>query len=486
MPRKNQECTRTGAGASTSKKRKASLQSNSNREDSPPPRDDLSRILRKSVRPCGYPVPSTIAGGMRLVNTFELCFGNLDGYSEEHTSIKLLALSLCRSIVSLAAFKGKTRKFTCTGTIIEHTTSSMSILTSASLIRSSEDESKILDRLEIKVRLPNGKLVVGKLWKYDFYYNIAVVNTKAFPELHAACFHNEVPANVKFSQSKLVAIGRIFESGELMATGGTLLYKTCKFDCQQLMVSTCKTTKAGIGGPIVGSDGKFIGMSFYHKDGAPFLPISILQKCLKHFNEFGRVLQPWHGLRIGSLQAEKLCVREEVHDSFSHAQGIYVQKVVGGSPAADSGIRAGDVITKVDDFALSNAQEFHELILGKAENASRHGEGMHFTVSVLRPSSGSEFFATINAEVIDASEQNMTNQNKSKQNSVRWPVPKTKWQYPDDVRDADKMPLVRKCRRPGYIYRPPLPTDVSRYRSLSNLVGKEEFVREPDVNVLVS
>ena len=46
-------------------------------------------------------------GGMRLVNTFELCFGKLDGYNEAHTSIKLLALSVCRSIVSLASFKGK-------------------------------------------------------------------------------------------------------------------------------------------------------------------------------------------------------------------------------------------------------------------------------------------------------------------------------------------------------------------------------------------
>ncbi|KAM3275392.1 hypothetical protein ACQJBY_044009 [Aegilops geniculata] len=232
------------------------------------------------------------------------------------------------------------------------------------------------------------------------------------------------------------------------------------------MASTCKTTKAGIGGPIIGSDGKFIGMSFYYKDGAPFLPISILQKCLNHFNEFGRVLQPWHGLRIGSLQAEKLCVREEVHDSFPHAHGIYIQKVVGGSPGADSGIKAGDVISKLDDFALSNAQEFHELILDKAESALRNGEGMHFTVSVLRPSSGFEFCATISAEVIDTSEQNMSNQNKSKENSVRWPVPKTKWLYPDDVRDADMMPLVRKCRRPGYIYEAPLTTDESRYTRL--------------------
>ena len=30
---------------------------------------------------------------------------------------------------------------------------------------------------------------------------------------------------------------------------------------------------------------------------------------------------------------------------------------MGGSPAADSGIKAGDVISKLDDFSLSNAHE---------------------------------------------------------------------------------------------------------------------------------
>ena len=62
--------------------------------------------------------------------------------------------------------------------------------------------------------------------------------------------------------------------------------------------------------------------------------------------------------------------------------------------------------------------QFHELILDKAESALRHGEGMHFTVSVLRPSSGFQFCATISAEVIDTSKQNMSNQNKSKENRL--------------------------------------------------------------------
>nr|XP_040246323.1 uncharacterized protein LOC109744893 isoform X2 [Aegilops tauschii subsp. strangulata] len=417
MPIKSQGCAHTEEGGGVSTSKKTSLQSNSDREDSPPLSDDLPRILRKRLLPRGYPLPSKFAGGIRLVNTFELCFGKLDGYNEEHTSIKLLALSVCRSIVSLASFKGRIRQFTCTGTIIEHTPPSMRILTSASLIRSSEEDgSKILDKLKLLL---------------------------ADQELREACIHNQVPANVKLSQSKLVAIGRAFESGELMATGGTLLHGTTKFDCQQLMASTCKITKAGIGGLIVGSDGKFMGMSFYYKDGAPFLPFSILQKCLKHFNKFGRVVQLSLGLRIGSLQAEKLHVREQVHDSFPNAHGIYVQMVSDKSPAADSGIKVGDVITKIDKLELFNAQEFHELILDKPKRILRHGEGMPFTVCVLRPNSnGREFPATINA-VIDSNEQNS------------WLVPKTKWLCPDDIRDADKMPLVRKRFKPDYTF-PPL------------------------------
>lgn len=40
-----------------------------------------------------------------------------------------------------------------------------------------------------------------------------------------------------------------------------------------------------------------------------------------------RVVQPWLGLRIGSLQAEKLSIREEIHDTFPHTNGVYVKMV---------------------------------------------------------------------------------------------------------------------------------------------------------------
>ena len=148
----------------------------------------------------------------------------------------------------------------------------MNILTSASLVRCLGDEAKFVDKLkvssashlssnivslgvlldecyiivillQIKVRLPNDKLVVGKLWKYDYKYNVAVVKTKSFPEFHAAHVHNGVKFNSELFQANLVAIGRCYESGELMASSGTVLYKTSRLDCQELMISTCKITK---------------------------------------------------------------------------------------------------------------------------------------------------------------------------------------------------------------------------------------------------
>lgn len=44
-------------------------------------------------------------------------------------------------------------------------------------------------------------------------------------------------------QEEVVAVGRVYETGKLMATGGTLIDKPSKLDCKELMMSTCKITK---------------------------------------------------------------------------------------------------------------------------------------------------------------------------------------------------------------------------------------------------
>ena len=59
-------------------------------------------------------------------------------------------------------------------------------------------------------------------------------------------------------------------------------------------------------------------------------------------------------------------------------QGILVQTVVQGGPAAKAGLRSGDVIVAIDDAAI---QDMDDLIVYLADNTS---VGQRVTLTVLR------------------------------------------------------------------------------------------------------
>ena len=96
------------------------------------------------------------------------------------------------------------------------------------------------DSLQIQVYLPNKLVVTGTLQHYNLEYNVAVISVMGFHCLRTAEFHNQVQIE---PQREVVAIGRVFESGKLMATSGIVTGKESTLDCKELMVTTCKITK---------------------------------------------------------------------------------------------------------------------------------------------------------------------------------------------------------------------------------------------------
>ncbi|KAG2574649.1 hypothetical protein PVAP13_7KG338200 [Panicum virgatum] len=104
----------------------------------------------------GYPkLPSTMMGaGMILVNTFEETFGDVCGKGAWRRLSARAASSIGRNVVALASFNGERRFFACMGFFIGWNGSTI-ILTSASLIRNSGDENKIVENLRIEVLLPS-------------------------------------------------------------------------------------------------------------------------------------------------------------------------------------------------------------------------------------------------------------------------------------------------------------------------------------------
>ncbi|TVU04879.1 hypothetical protein EJB05_48019 [Eragrostis curvula] len=242
----------------------------------PLPDNDFTQLIKNDLEPRGYPMPTRLEGGMHLVNTFEEEFVG-DTWCKLG---KKVASDTSRSVVSLASFKEDQRFFVCTGVIIDCIESTSRILTSASLIRSSPDENNIAENLKIQVYLPNTLVLTGTLQHYNMEYNVAVISVKGFRCLRTAEFHNQVQIEPK---REVVAVGRVFESGKLMATSGIVTGEGSKLDCKELMVTTCKITKAGIGGPLIDLDGNFLGMNFYGTKETYFLPRDIILGLMKHF-----------------------------------------------------------------------------------------------------------------------------------------------------------------------------------------------------------
>uniref|UniRef100_A0ACD5VZI8 Uncharacterized protein n=1 Tax=Avena sativa TaxID=4498 RepID=A0ACD5VZI8_AVESA len=239
----------------------------------------------------GYPSPSFTDDGMYLKWYFEEEFGDI--WSEP---TRRVASKMSRSVVALASFvvekpegsgehikeKKFARKFACTGVFIECDEFTTRILTSASLVRSG-DGKNIHPEWKIEVCLPSKRCVDGTLQHCDLKYNVAVVSIKGVRSYRGTKLDETSQTEVG---AQVVALGRVFESGKLMATEGAVTGKRRSY-CEhgeELQISTCKITKAGIGGALVDFNGNFVGMNFYDTDQTPYLSRVRILELMRRFN----------------------------------------------------------------------------------------------------------------------------------------------------------------------------------------------------------
>jgi hypothetical protein len=89
--------------------------------------------------------------------------------------------------------------------------------------------------MQIKVCLASNECIEGNLENFSFYYNVAVIS---FP---FRC--NRTAMLVDAPHTEVLALGRVFKTGNSMATEGSVISKECKIGCKELKISTCKITK---------------------------------------------------------------------------------------------------------------------------------------------------------------------------------------------------------------------------------------------------
>ena len=113
------------------------------------------------------------------------------------------------------------------------------------------------------------------------------------------------------------------------------------------------------GGPLLDARGAVIGINAAVNpagQGIGFaIPINMLKEMAPSLAR-GEVVRGW----IGMLIQEQLSA--ELAESFGVAKGVLVTELEAGGPAARSGLRAGDVITSLDDEPLGEAYRLRWLV----------------------------------------------------------------------------------------------------------------------------
>jgi S1-C subfamily serine protease len=105
------------------------------------------------------------------------------------------------------------------------------------------------------------------------------------------------------------------------------------------------------GGPLLDLSSNVIGINFATSIGAENLgfviPINRIKSILEQYYANGRIIRPYLGISYVLIDADTAAIQDL-------PQGVFVRRVVAGSPAEKAGVAAGDVITKIGDVELKD------------------------------------------------------------------------------------------------------------------------------------
>ncbi|HKR59557.1 MAG TPA: PDZ domain-containing protein [Pyrinomonadaceae bacterium] len=135
----------------------------------------------------------------------------------------------------------------------------------------------------------------------------------------------------------------------------------------RIRISSNNLTPANIGGVAINDAGETVGIvEAVERDRATLLPNAMVHSAAKRVLEKqASVPRPWLGIRgepLGTFPFEQM-VRggwqaEKAKSLWQHHSGIFLTSVAPGSPAAGAALKPGDVILRVNEGEVKNADEF--------------------------------------------------------------------------------------------------------------------------------
>jgi S1-C subfamily serine protease len=153
----------------------------------------------------------------------------------------------------------------------------------------------------------------------------------------------------------------------------------------ELVQSDAAINPGNSGGPLVNTNGEIIAINtakIPYAHGIGFaVPVNTAKTILQELIQYGKVNRPWLG-----VSTIKITSRIASYYRLPPNEGALVVKVEEYSPAADAGIRQGDIIEEIDEKRIEEITELSSRIKKKKVNEktllSVNRYGRRFDISV--------------------------------------------------------------------------------------------------------
>jgi serine protease Do len=165
------------------------------------------------------------------------------------------------------------------------------------------------------------------------------------------------------------------------------------------------------GGPLVDMQGRVVGIATAINYGAENIgfavPVNTLKEVLPQLREKGKVSRGYLGIDISNLDYEQAQAF-----GLDAAEGALVGNVRPDAPAADAGIRHGDIILSVDGRKVKTTRDLIDYVSSKGPNAT-------VTLEVLRDGKRSNRQVKLRERPEDGGEQEPA-QEREEESPINW------------------------------------------------------------------
>jgi Do/DeqQ family serine protease len=223
----------------------------------------------------------------------------------------------------------------------------------------------------VNVILKDGRTFKGKVLGSDRLTDVAVIKIEAnnLPAVTIGNSDQLKPGEWAIAIGNPLGLDNTVTTGIISATGRSSSQVGVPDKRVAFIQTDAAINPGNSGGPLLNASGQVIGVNTAIIQGAQGLgfsiPINTAQRIANQLATKGSVEHPYLGIQMVTLTPE---LKQNINSNpnaglnVTEDNGVLIAKVVQNSPASKAGLRAGDVIQKVNGQPVKAADDIQKLV----------------------------------------------------------------------------------------------------------------------------